>query len=135
MKTSHVLSTILLCSIALSCSSKKTIIPAQVMRISEEYANINTDLTGPTLTENGIVEKTYFNVRFKNHTMRTMLGKTYSDVPKGDWIALIEEDEKVQFAISFGNAATEIGCTLGDTLYIQVPDTELKESNSTRMPK
>lgn len=124
MRRSTVLPTILLCSIALGCSSRQMIIAAKVVSISEEYANINTDLTGPTLAKNGIVEKTYFNVRFKDHTMRTMLGKTYSDVPKGDWIALIEEDEKVQFAISFGNAATEIGCALGDTLYIQVPERE-----------
>ena len=35
-----------------------------------------------------------------------------------------EDDEIVQLAINFGNAATEIGCTLGDTLYIHVPEKE-----------
>lgn len=93
--------------------------PAKVLTISEEYANINTDITEPKLTEHGIVQGTKFEVMFENHTMKALLGKTYSDVNKGKWIALIEKDGKLQIAISFGHAATDIGCKVGDTVYIK----------------
>ncbi len=92
---------------------------ANVVRISEEYANINTDITAPVLAEHGIVQGSRFNVKFKTRTMQALLGKTYSDVEKGEWIALIEDDGKLQLAISFGHAATAIDCKVGDTIYIE----------------
>jgi S-adenosylmethionine hydrolase len=106
-------------SAALISAHETTWFPAQVLTISEEYPNINTDITEPQLVEHGIVQGTTFRVMFENHTMEAMLGKTYSDVEKGKWIALIEEDGKLQLAISFGNAATDIGCEKGDTVYIE----------------
>ena len=110
--------TLLSCS-TLSRTPKQEWFPAQVTRISEEYANINTDITLPQLESHGITHGTTFNVKFKTRTMKAFLGKTYSDVPKKDWVALIEEDGKLQIAISFGHAATDIGCKAGDTLYIE----------------
>ena len=94
---------------------------ARVVRISEEYANINTDVGRAELGELGIVDKSVFTVKYGDHTIRALLGKGYGDVARGGWVALIEEDGKLQLAISFGNAATEIGCAVGDTLYIKRP--------------
>ena len=91
----------------------------KVVRISEEYANINTDVTEKALRNWGIADKDQFTVRYKNHTMTVLSGQGYSDVARGDWVGLIEEDGKLQLAISFGNAATKIGCAVGDTLYIE----------------
>ena len=54
--------------------------------------------------------------------MNPFLGKDYSDVPRGDWVALIEDDHKLQIAISYGHAATDLGCTVGDTLFISLPE-------------
>ncbi len=96
---------------------------ATVVRISEEYANINTDVSGKTLRNWGIGgDREQFTVKYNDHTIRVLLGQGYSDVARGEWVALIEEDGMLQLAISFGNAATEIGCAVGDTLYIQAPD-------------
>ena len=95
---------------------------ANVVRVSEEYANINTDVSGTQLSAWGVGHQQLFTVKFKSHTVQPMLGKDYSDVPRGEWIALIEEDGRLQLAISFGHAATEIGCSVGDTLYIQSPN-------------
>lgn len=96
-----------------------TYLPAFVTRISEEYANINTDMSGTTLSAYGITHQKTFTVKYGDRTMKALLGKNYSDVAKGDWVGLIEEDGNLQLAISFGNAATEIGCAVGDTLYIE----------------
>ena len=94
---------------------------ARVVRISEEYANINTDVGRTELGKLGIGDRSVFTVKYGDHTIRALLGKGYDDVAKGEWVALIEEDGKLQLAISFGNAATEIGCAVGDTLYIERP--------------
>lgn len=96
-------------------------IAAKVTRISEEFANINTDLSETVLATHGIAVGQRFTAKYKGRTIQALLGKDYGDVPKGDWIALIEEDDNLQLAISFGHAATELGCTVGDTLFIAVP--------------
>ena len=104
-----------------------TALPARVVSISQEYANINTDVSEEALATLGIVRGTRFTARFGTETMSALLGDDYGDVPRGDWVALIERDERdstrtyLQLAISFGNAATEIGCTVGDTLYVERP--------------
>ncbi len=94
---------------------------AKVVRISEEYDNINTDVSEKALRNWGVADKDEFTVKYKNHTMTVLSGQGYSDVPRGEWVGLIEEDGMLQLAISFGNAATEIGCAVGDTLYIEEP--------------
>jgi S-adenosylmethionine hydrolase len=94
---------------------------AKVVRISEEYANINTDVSEKALRNWGIADKEQFTVKYKNHLFSVLSGQGYSDVAKGEWVGLIEDDGMLQLAISFGNAATQIGCAVGDTLYIEEP--------------
>lgn len=93
-------------------------IPITVVRISKEYKNINTSISDTTLTTHGIVHGKRFDVRFREHHVTPLLGKEYTDVPRGDWVALIETDHMLQIAISYGHAAEKMGCTVGDTLYI-----------------
>ena len=94
-------------------------IPAAVVSISEEYANINTDLSEDQLAAYGITHGSNLVAHYNEQTIQALLGRDYSDVPRGAWIALIEEDGTLQLAISFGNAATQLGCAAGDTLYIE----------------
>jgi S-adenosylmethionine hydrolase len=118
----------LLCIAASHCAHKPKALPgladatyltANVVRISEEFANINTDLSGAKLSQYDITPQKAFTFRYKDQTIPALLGKDYSDVAKGDWVGLIEEDGNLQLAISFGNAATKLGCVVGDTLYIK----------------
>ena len=95
-----------------------SLLVANVTRISEEYANINTDLSGKMLARRGIVLDRTFKLRHKDRTLRARLSTDYGDVERGEWVALIEDDGNLQIAISFGHAATELGCVTGDTLYI-----------------
>ena len=92
---------------------------ANITRISEEFANINTDLSAKTLAKYGITLQQSFSLRYKDRTVKALLGKDYSDVAKGDWVGLIEEDGTLQIAISFGHAATELGAKAGDRVYIE----------------
>ena len=94
---------------------------AVVVRISEEYANINTDLSAKSLTAAGITQTTVFTATFKGRQITALLGSSYSDVNRGDWIAQIEDDGNMQLAISFGHAAIELNCSVGDTLFVHPP--------------
>jgi S-adenosylmethionine hydrolase len=98
--------------------AEPTLLPAVVVYISEEYANINTDLSGEILSAHGIVNKATFKFRSGDQTLRARLGMSYADVLRGEWIGQIEEDGNLQLAISYGHAATELGCAVGDTLYV-----------------
>ena len=117
----------LVCTMVASCAFRpqaggdgsSAVLAAKVVRISEEYANINTDVGRAELSRLGIADKEMFAVKYGDHTIRALLGRGYSDVARGEWVALIEEDGKLQLAISYGNAATEIGCVVGDVLYIE----------------
>lgn len=91
---------------------------AQVANISSEYANINTDLSQEALAMVGIVHGSTFRVRFGDDSVDVFFGKTYEDVARDEWVGLIEEDGTLQIAISFGHAATVMGCTAGDTLRL-----------------
>ena len=91
---------------------------ATVVRISEEYANINTDVSDVDLSARGITHGSVFTVSFGDRTLTALLGVDYADVPRGEWVGLIEDDGNLQLAISFGNAATDLGCSIGDKLYI-----------------
>ena len=124
MRSFYLLSLLLLpltqCAWFLGGAAETDLLSTQIVRISEEYANINTDLTGEILARHGIVVGSSFQVRYKDQTFGAVLGKNYSDVDKGEWVGLIEEDGYLQLAISFGNAATHIGCAVGDTLDIEL---------------
>ena len=115
------------CRSTMPQADSRATLTARVVSISQEYANINTDVDEEELAALGIVRGTQFTAALGQERISALLGSDYSDVPRGDWVALIERDERdstrtyLQLAISFGNAATEIGCAVGDTLYIEQP--------------
>jgi S-adenosylmethionine hydrolase len=96
-------------------------LPAVIIYISEEYLNINTDLSQERLAAVGITAGTSFTSTYEGRTVQALLGTSYADVERGEWIAQIEEDGKMQLAISFGHAAMELDCSVGDTLLVHSP--------------
>jgi S-adenosylmethionine hydrolase len=80
-----------------------------------------TDLSAESVTTAGITQTTVFTATFKGRQITALLGSSYSDVNRGDWIAQIEDDGNMQLAISFGHAATELNCSVGDTLFVHPP--------------
>lgn len=98
-------------------------IEVEVLHISEEFANINTNISREELAAKGITEGGWIAVSYKGKTYPMLLGKDYSDVEKGAWIARFdEEDNRLQLAVSFGNAATDMGVAVGDKLEIQMAE-------------
>ena len=108
-------------------------IEVEILHISEEFANINTSVTREELAEKGIVENSWITVTYKDKSYPMLMGKDYGDVARGEWIARIdEEDNRLQLAISFGNAATDMGCTVGDKLQLQLTEAPSMENATTQ---
>ncbi len=104
-------------------------IEVEVLHISEEFANINTNITREELVAKGIAEGSWIAVTYKDKTYPMLMSKDYGDVSKGDWIARIDdEDNRLQLAISFGNAATDMGVAVGDKLEIQMTEAPSMEN-------
>ena len=106
------------CAVLQSRSKGAEPMAAHVVYISDEYKNINTDLSGESLAKVGIIQGSTFRARLGDNSIDVFLGKGYKDVDRGEWVGLIEEDGTLQIAISFGHAATVLDCAVGDTLYI-----------------
>ncbi len=108
-------------------------IEVEILNISEEFANINTSITREELAEKGIVENSWITVTYKDKSYPMLMGKDYGDVARGKWIARIdEEDDRLQLAISFGNAANDMGCTVGDKLLLQLSEAPSLENATTQ---
>ena len=90
---------------------------ARVVRISDEYANINTNLDAKGLATAGIVQGSTFRAHFGSQSIEVFYGEDYGDVARGEWVGLIDEGA-LQIAISFGNAATVLDCAVGDEFLI-----------------
>lgn len=107
------------CAVLQQSSAPATQLEAHVVRISEEYANINTDLHADRVRAAGIQVGDDFIATFGDREVEVVMGEGYGDVPRGDWVWLIEDDGTLQLAISFGHAADVIGCAVGDRVIIE----------------
>ncbi|MDZ7684049.1 MAG: SAM hydroxide adenosyltransferase [Gammaproteobacteria bacterium] len=91
---------------------------AEVMRIDEQHGNIDTNATAETLDELDLSTGDSFPVRFGDREVTVYLGETYSDVPRGDWIAFITGGGNLRIARNFEDAASTLGVEAGDTITL-----------------
>ena len=47
------------------------------------------------------------------------MGTTYSDVPRGGWVALLNRDGTLRIARNLENAGETLGAKAGDRLFIK----------------
>jgi S-adenosylmethionine hydrolase len=94
-------------------------VTGNVAYVGEEYGNIDTDITPERLVDLEVGKGDTFTVGFGDKEFEVYLGDTYSDVPKGDWIAFINSSGTLRIARNFDNAAETLGVVVGDeiTLY------------------
>jgi S-adenosylmethionine hydrolase len=91
---------------------------AKVTGITEDYGNIDTDVSLEQLVELDIKPGDSFVVTFGDHQVTAKFGASYGDVPRGEWIALFTELEKLRIARNLENAANTIGIAAGDLVTI-----------------
>lgn len=93
-------------------------VTGNVAAISAEYGNIDTDLAVSDLEPLELEQGDTFSVSFGDKTFAVYLGTTYSDVPRGDWVAFVTEMGNLRIARNFENAATTLGVEQGDAITL-----------------
>ncbi len=95
---------------------------AEVLSADKAFGNVYVDLRKEDFKKLGIELGQYYEIGSGNKSWRIKLGTTYGDVPYNFWISFFEADGKFKVARNFRNAARPLGCSAGDTLYIQASD-------------
>jgi S-adenosylmethionine hydrolase len=86
--------------------------------IDDEYGNIDTALTQQDLDRLGVRMGDRIRVSHKDMAVVMPLGKSYEDVDRGEWIALLNSAGQLRLARSFENAAENLGVADGDELTL-----------------
>jgi len=89
-----------------------------VRAIMSDYGNIDTSFEPADLQSIGVAKGDTFTVGFGDKEFEVYLGDTYSDVPRGDWVAFITADGKLRIARNFENAAQTLGVKEGDKITL-----------------
>ena len=92
---------------------------ARVLRVGSEYRNVNAGIPEQMLSSLGISLGSRLLVKYGDKQFEVQMGKDYSDVPEGQWIALVNDVGNLQIAISFGHAAEALGCKVGDVVFVK----------------
>lgn len=119
MKPARALLVLLTMAIAMSAvAANTTALQATVVSVASRYGNINTSLSPDDLDRLGVHPGDTFQVSFSGKRFNVYLGKTYSDVPKGDWVAFFTTNGRLRIARNFDNAARTLGVRQGDTITL-----------------
>ena len=91
---------------------------AKVYRVRPSHGNCDTDFVKADLATLGITQGSRFRVGFKDKSVEPLLGQKYSDVEKGQWIALLNSLGDLRIARRDASAAEALGCKAGDLIWI-----------------
>lgn len=82
-------------------------------------ADINTRFVAADLEKLGITHGKTFALTFKEKTVNVLLGSSYFDVPRGQWVAFVMADGYVKIARNYASVREMLGCKEGDEIFIQ----------------
>jgi S-adenosylmethionine hydrolase len=92
-----------------------------VARVEEPFGNLDTSFIESDFRSIGIALGDSFQLRCRNKTFDVVSGRTFRDVPRGEWVALASTGGAVKMGRSFANAAELSGCDAGDSLFVSKP--------------
>ena len=92
---------------------------SKVTRLHPSYGNLDTEFVQADVKKMGIKKGDKFAVRYGNNEYKMLLGITYSDVPKGEWIAFFTADGFLKIARNLASASELLGCKEGDKIFIK----------------
>ena len=93
-------------------------IEGRVTAINEKYGNIDTDVSAQDMMKLNVNQGDSVTITAGDRHFSVYLGTTYSDVPKGDWVAFLTTDGNIRIARNFDNAAKALGVKVGDSISI-----------------
>ena len=89
-------------------------------------ANIDTEFTAADLEKLGITRGKQFQVTFNEKTFTVLLGASYFDVKRGEWVAFVKADGYLKIARNFDSVIILLGCKAGDEIFIKPMPEETK---------
>jgi len=91
---------------------------SRITRVHPKYGNLDTQIIPADFQKLNIKKGDRFTVQFGDKKARVLLGTTFGDVPKGEWIAFFKEDGLLKIARNFDSAVKILGCKEGDMVFI-----------------
>jgi hypothetical protein len=91
---------------------------SKVTRVHPKYGNLDTQIIPADFQKLNIKKGNRFTVQFGDKKVWVLLGTTFGDVPKGEWIAFFKEDGLLKIARNFDSAVKILGCKEGDMVFI-----------------
>jgi pimeloyl-ACP methyl ester carboxylesterase len=82
------------------------------------YGNITLDFQAADFEKLGIGPGATFTLTFASHSVPVRLGTTYNDVPRGDYVAFFDAEDRLLVAINRGNASEALGVKVGDLVTV-----------------
>ena len=119
MKVVHLsLASVLLFTALVAAAASSKHVEGKVEAVAPSYGNVDTSFSTGDLATLGVKRGDTFQVGFAGKRFDVYLGDTYSDVPKGDWVAFITAKGKLRIARNLDDAATALGVKKGDTITL-----------------
>lgn len=90
-----------------------------ITEVTDGYGNFFTNFLAADFEKLGIKRKDSFNATVGEHKLKIYFGATYSDVKKGEWIAIVSPDDNIMFARNYEDACKTVSCKVNDELKIE----------------
>jgi hypothetical protein len=91
---------------------------SRITRVHPKYGNLDTQIIPADFQKLNIKKGAMFTVQFGDKKVRVLLGTTFGDVSRGEWIAFFKEDGLLKIARNFDSAVKILGCKEGDMVFI-----------------
>ncbi|MDF0589613.1 SAM hydroxide adenosyltransferase [Candidatus Methanocrinis natronophilus] len=85
----------------------------------DHFGNIVTDIPGDLADEAGLTPEDGVEIAFDGEVIEATFGRTYADVPAGEWVLLTGHSGRLEIAINMDRAAEAVEATPGTKVQVQ----------------
>ena len=89
-----------------------------VTSVEPPFGNLETSFVESDIRFLGIASGGSFHVRCREKTFAVLLGTTWGDVPRGEWVAFFSLEGTLMIARNSASAEEASGCKPGDSLFV-----------------
>ena len=97
---------------------RNNVLEGKIKEVGNEYGNLDTDIAESLVEAYGLRQGDKFLFSCNDKSFTATLASDYGDVPRGDWLGLVNWEENLRLARSFANAAETSGCGVSDVVTI-----------------
>lgn len=104
--------------VASTAANGESVVEGKIKLVGSDYGNLDTDITESLVKAAGLRQGEKFLFSCQGKSFTATFAAEYTDVPRGDWIGLVNWESNLRLARSFANAAESSGCGLNDVVTI-----------------